>query len=58
MQDIIDYYALLAAQHLGKCLYHGPSTLPAQSEQQDERAADPTGNKDHLQPRPDQALPQ
>jgi hypothetical protein len=49
--DIADYYTLLAVQHHGKCVYHGPSTLPAQSEQQDDRAADPTGNKDRLQQR-------
>jgi len=23
--DIIDYYAALAAQHKGKCVYHGPT---------------------------------
>jgi hypothetical protein len=49
--DIVDYYTLLAMQHHGKCVYHGPSTLPAPTEQQNERAADPTGNKDRLQQR-------
>ena len=24
--DTIDYYAALAAQHEGKCVYHGPAT--------------------------------
>jgi hypothetical protein len=24
--DIVDYYAALAAQHKGKCVYHGPVT--------------------------------
>jgi hypothetical protein len=56
--DIVDYYALLATQNPGKCVYHGPSTLPAPTEGQNERAADPTGNKDRLQHRRYQALPQ
>ena len=25
-EEIIDYYALLAAQHAGCCAYHGPSS--------------------------------
>ena len=25
--DIVDYYAALAAQHQGKCVYHGPTEL-------------------------------
>jgi hypothetical protein len=52
MEDEITwYYTLLAMQNLGKCVYHGPSTLPAPAKQQDERAAYPTGNKDRLQQR-------
>jgi len=46
--DIVDYYTLLATQNPGKCVYHGPSTLPAPTEQQDERAEDSTGDKDCL----------
>ena len=30
--DIVDYYALLATQNPGECVYHGPSTLPAPTE--------------------------
>jgi hypothetical protein len=56
--DIIEYYTLLAMQHHGECVYHGPSTLPAPTEGQNERAADPTGNKDSLFNRRYQALPQ
>jgi hypothetical protein len=56
--DIVDYYALLATQNPGECVYHGPSTLPTPRQRQDERTEDSTGNKAGLLNRRYQALPQ
>jgi hypothetical protein len=47
--DIIWYYTLLAMQSPGKCVYHGPSTLPAPHQHQDERAIHPATHPPDMQ---------
>jgi hypothetical protein len=49
--DIICYYTLLAMQSPGKCVYHGPSTLPAPHQHQDDRAANPATHPPDMQHR-------